>query len=121
MRHSLSALFACAIVGCWWWWSETPRSTNRAIANDSSATKSEATGKRLKIQIELTTAEDLKVKEGQRIIKGQLIANHQRQRITAPDAGSILRVRLLSRQGGLLKYEVVLLCLQTPGKIPFAT
>jgi hypothetical protein len=120
MRHSLSAILACAVVGSWWWWSETPRNTNRAIANDASATQSDATGKRLKIQLELATADDLKVKEGQRIVKGQLIANHRRQQITAPDAGSILRVRLLSRQGGLLKYEVVLLCSQTPPRTPLA-
>lgn len=136
MRNSLSAILACAIVGSWWWWSETPRSTNRAIANDASATKSDPTGKRLKIQLELATAEDLKVKEGQRVVKGQLIANHllgethaevpsarfhpQKQQITAPDAGSILRVRLLSRQGGLLKYEVVLLSSQTLHRTPLA-
>lgn len=124
MRHSLSAILACALVGSYWWWSETPRNTNRAlakplqerIANDLSATKSEATGKRLKIQLELAAAEDLKVKEGQRVVKGQLIANHQLQQIAAPDAGSILRVKLLSRHGGLLKYEVVLLCLQPQRK-----
>lgn len=120
MRHSLSAILACTIVGSWWWWSETPRSSNRAIANDASATKSNATSKRLKIQLELATAEDLKVKEGQRVIKGQLIANHQRQQITAPDAGSILRVKLLSRHGGLLQYEVVLLSSQTLHRTPLA-
>jgi Na+-translocating ferredoxin:NAD+ oxidoreductase RnfC subunit len=65
--------------------------------------------KRLKIQLELTTPQDLKVEEGQHVVKGQLIANYQQQPIAAPYAGSILRVRLLSRHSGLLKYEVVLL------------
>ncbi|AFY93131.1 hypothetical protein [Chamaesiphon minutus] len=65
--------------------------------------------KRLKIQLELTTPKDLKVEEGQHVIKGQLIANYQQQPIAAPYAGSILRVKLLSRHSGLLKYEVVLL------------
>jgi hypothetical protein len=125
MKNSLSAILACTIVS-FWWWSKTPNHNNRALAkppkgsitNDSSATKSDATGKRLKIQLELVTTEDLKVKEGQQVIRGQLIANHRQQQITAPDAGSILRVRLLSRHSGLLKYEVVLLCTPTPHRTP---
>jgi Na+-translocating ferredoxin:NAD+ oxidoreductase RnfC subunit len=112
MRNSMTAAIAIAIVGAWWWWSEMPRNdNNRAVANNITSVPSQT---RLKIQFEVTATEDLKIVEGQRVKKGQLIAEHRPQRITAPCAGSIARVKLLSRRSGLLKYEVVSTCSQPP-------
>ena len=116
MKKSLVVGLSYLAVVAWGFLPTLSSQMSRAVASVRERSESESVEqrfaqqtKRLKIQLELTTPQDLKVKEGQHVIKGQLIANYQQQPIAAPYNGSILRVRLLSSHSGLLKYEVVLL------------
>ena len=116
MKKSLVVGLSYLAVVAWGFLPTLSSQMSRAVASVRERSESESVEqrfaqqtKRLKIQLELTTPQDLKVEEGQHVVKGQLIANYQQQPIAAPYNGSILRVRLLSSHSGLLKYEVVLL------------
>jgi hypothetical protein len=99
MKRSVAALVSGAIVCGWWWLSELPRNSNLAfaqrpqwgIASNSTATQAQTAtptqtattaaptqgSKRLKIQFEIAKVGDLKVRDGQQVTSGQLIAEHR--------------------------------------------
>jgi hypothetical protein len=86
MKRSLSALCSVLIIGGWWFFS-LPKRDNRAIASGENQPTQKIEpvptaaptngGKRLKIQFEIARAGDLKVKDGDRVEKSQLIADHR--------------------------------------------
>jgi hypothetical protein len=85
MKKSISALCSVLIIGGWWFFS-LPKRDNRAIASgekqpakqvEAKQVEPAPAGKRLKIQFEISGTKDLKVKDGDRVEKSQLIADHR--------------------------------------------